>query len=605
MSESLLFGIASILILGVSAQWLAWRFNIPSILLLLGFGFLAGPLMGLLDPDQILGPVLFPIVSLSVGIILFEGGLSLRMDDFREVGKIVINLITLGVLVTWVLATLAAHYIIGFGWEVATVIGAILTVTGPTVVIPLLRDIRPRGRVSTIARWEGITIDPIGAVLAVLVLEGVILLSEPSGSVGTTIGYELEGLLRVIVIGVGTAVAGGAMLILMLRYRLIPEYLQNAMALMIVVLVFAVADMLQHETGLLATTLMGIGMANQNIIDVHRLTKFKEDIGVLLIGILFILLSARLDLADIRYINFRTVLFLVSLMLVVRPIAVWISARGTNVTRKEKLFLSWLAPRGIVAAAVASLFGFRLEELFPQEAAALAPVIFFVIVGTVMIYGLSLGPLARRMGIAQAKPQGLLLVGATDWVIEMGQVLKANKVDVLLLDTNRNHIKKARAAGLPAEQGNVLEEGIADDINLGGIGRLLALTPNDEVNALAALQFAEVFGREEVFQLGQSGPKGKELSQHLRGRLLFGLSFSELEEIFLHGAVVETLVVDEGFSYAKFIEAEGKSLPLFLIHENKGVEIFTGDGVDPAMMPGDKLVYITGVEIPESADVVA
>ncbi|MDT0631832.1 cation:proton antiporter [Rubrivirga litoralis] len=601
--------IAAVVVLGIGAQWVAWRTRLPSILLLLAAGFLAGPVTGFLPQEALQGEWLFPFVSLAVGIILFEGGLTLRFDEFREVGRSVINLITIGVGVTGVLGAVGAHYLAGFSWEVAIVLGALLTVTGPTVVLPLLRQVRPAGRVGTIAKWEGITIDPIGAILAVLVLETVILLREPAEAVvgehaspwsalATGIAYE-------VVVGVGVAALSAGLLILLLRRRLVPDWLQNPVALMVVIAAFAISNALQEEAGLLEATLLGIFMANQKYVSVRRIVEFKEDLRVLLISLLFIVLSARLDPSAFEVMLAPgPLLFLGALMLVVRPLAVVLSSLGTGLTWKEQAFLSWLAPRGIVAAAVASLFAFRLEEFFPEEAALIVPVVFLIIVGTVAVYGLTISPVARALGLALPNPQGILFVGAQPWVRRVAKALQDLGVRTLLIDANARNVRLAVRAGLPAKRANVLAEGVIDDLDLSGLGRLLAVTPNDEVNSLAALHFGEVFESNEVFQIPvrSDGPQSAatEIPRHLRGRPLFSTdaTYTSLDERFDAGAEIRVLrLADGGAGWLREASDDGAFTPLFVVRGEK-VRVYAEDA-DITPQPGDALVALVDPD-PES-----
>ncbi len=595
--------IAAVMVLGIGAQWLAWRTRFPSILLLLGFGFLAGPVTGFLPQDALQGEWLFPFVSLAVGVILFEGGLTLRFDEFREVGKAVVNLITVGVVVTGVLGAIGAHYLAGFSWEVAVVLGALLTVTGPTVVLPLLRHVRPAGRVGTIAKWEGITIDPIGAILAVLVLETVILLHEPSGEHGSVWGALAQGIAFEIVVGVGVAVLSAALLIVLLHRRLVPDWLQNPVALMVVVAAFAISNTLQEEAGLLEATLLGIIMANQPYVSVRRIIEFKEDLRVLLISLLFIILSARLEPSAFEVMLAPgPLLFLALLMLVVRPLAVALSALGTGLDWREQAFLAWLAPRGIVAAAVASLFSFRLAEFFPAEAERIVPIVFLVIVGTVAVYGLTISPLARWLGLAQPDPQGVLFVGAQGWVRRVAKALDGLGVRVLLIDANARNVRQAKKAGLPAQRANILAEGVIDDLDLSGVGRLLAVTPNDEVNALAALHFGEVFESDEVYQLPMraDGPKSPatEIPRHLRGRPLFATdaTFTALDDRLNAGAQVHVVHLTATRTLASLLDdaetddGDPSMTPLFLVRGDK-VKVYAEDA-DITPQPGDAVVLL-------------
>ncbi len=592
--------IAAVVVLGIGAQWLAWRTRFPSILLLLGLGFLAGPVTGFLPQDALQGEWLFPFVSLAVGIILFEGGLTLRFDEFREVGKAVVNLITVGVAVTGALGAVGAHYLAGFSWEVAIVLGALLTVTGPTVVLPLLRHVRPSGRVGTIAKWEGITIDPIGAILAVLVLESVILFRDPAEAAGTheTVwGALVQGIAYEIVVGVGVAALSAAFLILLLQRRLVPDWLQNPVALMTVIAAFAVSNSLQEEAGLLEATLLGIIMANQPFVSVRRIVEFKEDLRVLLISLLFIVLAARLQPSAFEVMLAPgPLLFLALLMLVVRPLAVALSSWRTGLTWKEQAFLAWLAPRGIVAAAVASLFSFRLEEFFPAESERIVPVVFLIIVGTVAVYGLTIAPVARWLGLAQPDPQGILFVGAQAWVRRVAKTLQDLGVRVLLIDANARNVRLARRNGLPAQRTNILAEGVIDDLELSGIGRLVAVTPNDEVNALAALHFAEVFESDEVYQLPMRTENGStaasEIPRHLRGRPLFATdaTYTSLDERFDAGARVRVLHLRRPPEWLREASEDPTFTPLFLVRAEK-VRVYA-EGAEVVPQAGDVLVAL-------------
>lgn len=598
---SALFSIAAVFVLGVSAQWIAWRYRVPSILLLLTFGFIAGPVTGLLDPAAMRAEWVFTFVALSIGIILFEGGLSLRLDELREVGGAVGRLISIGVLITWVLASLASLFVLKLSLGISLLIGAILTVTGPTVIVPILRHIRPKGRIAALAKWEGITIDPIGAILALLVLETLLLIGETGGgTVGSVASHALSGLLLEFFVGVGVGVAGAGILVFLLRRRMVPDYLQNPLALMVVIAVFAVSDALQPESGLVATTTMGFAVANQRLVAVRRIVEFKEDLRVLLIAALFIMLAAQLDLTDMQYIGWEAIVFLLILMLLVRPAAVFVSMLGTRLYVKEKIFLSWLAPRGIVAAAVASLFTFRIAEIYPEESQFIVPIIFLVIVGTVAIYGLTISPVARWLGLAEPDPQGVLFVGAHDWARHIASALDQAGVSVLMIDANAGNVASAREAGLHALRGNVLSESIMDELDLSGIGRLVVLTPNDEVNSLTVVRFAQVFDSAEMYQLAtrdnQQGEDAGEIPvQHLRGRPLFGagINHASLTAQFAAGASVKTFAVKDEGSYSRLGKEYGSSMtPLFVARGKNQLQVLSIDNGPPRLDPGNLLIAL-------------
>jgi len=618
--ESVLLNITVVVVLGIGAQWAAWRFRLPSILLLLLVGFLAGPVLGLLDPQSLRGDWLFAFVSLSIGIILFEGGLSLCLSELREVGTTVLNLTTIGALITWGLGAAGTHYILEYNVPLSILIGAILVVTGPTVVIPLLRHVQPKGRVGTIAKWEGITIDPVGAILAVLVLETLLLLNDPSqagSSANAALEHVIVGLGLEIFVALGVSVAATMLLIFVLRRRLVPDFLRNAVTLMIVVAAFVVANVLQHEAGLLTTTLMGIALANQPFVSVQRIIEFKENLQVLLIGALFVLLSARLELSALAHIDLGVLVFLGLLVIFVRPLAVFVSSIGSGLSWEEKAFLSWMAPRGVVAAAVASLFAFQLRPVYPEAVDGMVPVVFAVIVGTVAIYGLTAAPLAQWFGLADPDPNGILFVGAAPWVRAIARRVQELGVSVSLLDSNPAHVRHAREEGIDARKANVLSKTVLDEINLYGIGRLLITIPNDEVASLTALHFSEVFDSSDIYQLA-AGPESRDegeskMPQHLRGRPLFGehTNYQSLQAQVERGDGVKILKLSADFADAEkqeYYTAEDLSSqyeesiisPLFVLANGDHLEVVS-EMDQFRLRPEDRILALVGPGTDEQA----
>ncbi len=562
----ILFSLAGILVLGIGAQWLSWRLKLPSILLLLGFGFLAGPITQLLNPDAIFHEeLLFPLVSISVGLILFEGGLSLRLRDLEHIGKPLRNLLTIGVIITLGLITLTAFLVLGMSLGTSLILGAILVVTGPTVIGPLLKHIRPTGPVGPIARWEGIIIDPIGAILAVLVFEirRLVVLQLESEAI-----WEILLILgRTIVIGGGLGTIGAFLLLFMFRRYLVPDALQNPMVFAVGIGVFAGSNVLQHESGLVAVTIMGVLLANQKTIVIKHIIEFKENISVLLLSTLFILLAARIDREQLMALDWRAFVFVILLILLIRPVAVFTSTIKTKLRWQEKMLLAWLAPRGIVAAAVASLFALRMGE----AGQGLVPVVFLVIVATVVVYGLTAPALAKWLGLAIDNPQGVLMASAHPGARAIALGLKSANIPVILIDTNWSHVQTAKLEGLRAYYGSVLAKDILEEIDLGNMGRFLALTANDEVNSLAARQMVEAFGTKEVYQLvpATKGPGRTNIAaEHLHGRLLFSpeATYDELDQRFARGAIVKKTRLTKEFDYTDFQEEYGAAAsPLFSI----------------------------------------
>lgn len=578
MPEHALFELASIIVLGIAAQWLAWRLRFPSILFLLIFGFIAGPLTGFLHPDELMGELLFPIVSISVAVILFEGGLTLRMGELKDVGAVVFNLISVGVLITWAIATAAAYYILGLDLRLAILLGAILVVTGPTVIGPLLMHIRPKKRVGTILKWEGIVIDPVGALLAVLVFEAIL-----SGQIDQVWSVILLGILKTIFFGGIIGYLLAQLLVFLLQRFWVPDFLQETVALILVITAFVLSNVFQPESGLFAVTLMGLALDNQRV-SIQHIVAFKENLRVMIISSLFILLAARIPLSDFGQFNLNSLLFLGVLVFIARPLSVFVSTLRSNLTWRDRLFITWLAPRGIVAAAISSIFAFRLAEIGIPDVQLLVPTTFFVIVATVALYGLTAGPLARWLNLTQSDPQGVLIMGAHAWGRAIAKVLLDKGFTVLVIDSNRGNILQARMEGIPSHYGSVVSEHIVNELDLEGIGRFIALTSNDEANSLAALHLSEVFEKVELYQLppirGKSRDEDSFIPKHLRGRFLFDeeTNFNTLNNAYVNGWRVKSTRLSEEFDYNAFKSYyKDRAIPMFLITEPKRLMVFTTD----------------------------
>ena len=586
-------GLALIIFFGILAQWIAWRFRLPSILLLLIAGFLAGPISGLIDPDQYFGNLLFPLVSISVAIILFEGGLSLKISELKSVGKVLLKLITIGIALTWLLAALAAYYILGMNISLSVLLGAILVVTGPTVIMPILRHVKPSYQVNSLLKWEGIINDSVGAVLAILVFE--VIISSSLAQASTTLIF---GIFKTIILSGTVGFAGGYAVQLLLKYKLIPDFLHNAISLALVVSVFAVSNLIQEESGLLAVTIMGIFLANQKSVTVRHIIEFKENLRVLLLSFLFIILAARLKISDLEMLNANSFIFVGLLMFVIRPVSIYASTIKSKINWKEKLYLSWMAPRGIVAAAVASLFAIKLTIAGVNEAEFLLPIMFLVIIITITIYGLSAMPFAKWLKISSPNPQGCIIIGANTFGMSLARALKKEGLNVLIVDTNRTNISAARMEGFSTYYGSVLSDSIIEEIDLNGIGKLLALTSNNEVNSLASMHFSKIFGSDNVYQLSfeeNDENKDKKVSIDLRAQILFGsdLTFYKLLDKINSGMIIKSTKITEKFDYQTFIRQNGKDnvISLMVIDEERELSVFTNDN-NPTPKEGDTLITL-------------
>ncbi len=563
--------IAGIIGAGIVCQWIAWRIKVPAILPLLAAGFIFGPILGVVNPQEEFGHFFFPLISLSVAIILFEGALTLTWGEVREVRFTVRNLLTIGSFVTMVGGAIAAHYIMGVAWDLSFLFGALIIVTGPTVIAPLLRNVRPTERIASVLRWEGILIDPIGALVAVLVFDFIV------AGTGATFMGGLLVFIRIVVIGLVLGLAGGYITYMVLKNYLIPDFLRDIAILSAVLGVFAVSSSLAPESGLLAVTVMGIFLANTNLRKLREIWYFKEKISILLISTLFILLAANVSMDDLRMLDWHSLVVLGIIILLLRPIGVALSSWRGTLNRNERLFLSWVAPRGIVAAAVSSLFVFELLKIGITEARILSPLIFMVIVGTVLIQGGTAKYVARALGVSEADPQGFLIMGANRLAQELGLALKDDGYTVRMIDANQSNVSQARMRGLDAQHGNLLSDFVETSVNLTGIGRLLALTNNDEANALACKHFEDEFGSSEVYQLPPhlNEASSREPNRFQLGRLLFtdGANYECINDMLSLGAVIKKTALTEQFGWPQFKEEyeESKVVPFMLTRGSEAV----------------------------------
>ena len=636
-------------VLGISAQWLAWRLRLPSILLLLGFGILLGQAItpadvienlpriedslsrGHISPEQQgeglipavhqdgspyvseppahlrvdaidVNALLLPLVSFCVAIILFEGGLTLRFSELKEAGSATIRLCTIGAGVTWILSSIAVFYIAGFeNWELSALTGAFMVVTGPTVVIPLLRHIHPSKKMGSIAKWEGIIIDPIGAVLAVLVFEFIRNYEQGDSFLGVVMA-----LLVTVVTGLVIAYCSSKLLLLFTRKYWIPDYLHGVVFLAVALGTFGVSNLIQHESGLLTVTVLGILLVNQKEVSIHHIIEFKEHLGVFLISSLFIVLGSNFDLAQIPEVGWQGLGFLVVMIIFVRPASVFLSTIKSDLSFKEKIFLSFLAPRGIVAAAVASVFALELGHVGGMDQAIvdkIVPLTFILIVGTVAVYGLGAAPLARLLGLSETNPQGILFAGADQWVRDLAAALQQTGHNVLMLDTSFNNWSQCRMVGIPAECASVLSDYVQEELDLSGIGRVMAVTPNDEVNALTMQEFSSIFGRQNIYRMPPwDYKKGRRSSEggHAAGRWICHprVTHNLMRQQVRDGGTFKVTRISDEFTYEQFIERNGMNCILFFtVDTNDNLNINTTEN-PLKVKAGDTIVaFVPGSEL--------
>ncbi len=576
MNEHVIVSLAGIGLLAILCQWLAWWLKLPAILFLLLVGVAAGPLTGWLDPDAIFGELLVPFVSLSVAVILFEGSLTLRFDQIRGLERVVRNLITSGLLVTWVVTALATRGLLGFSWQMSFLFGAIVVVTGPTVVVPMLRAVRPSASIANILRWEGIVIDPIGALLAVLVFNFIIS-GQDGGVAPTLITFG-----RILLTGALMGAAAGYFFGVVLRNHWLPEFLHNVATLCFVFTVFTAANLLEHESGLLAVTVMGLWLGNMKNVPMGDILDFKESLSVLLISGLFIILAARIEFAQLYQLGWAAIGVLAVMQFVARPLKILVSTIGSSLKWRERAMISWIAPRGIVAAAVSAVFAPRLQEAGYAEAALIVPLTFIIIIGTVVIQSATSRPLANALKVSEPEPKGLLIIGANRVARAIADALRERGFRTLLADTSWENVRAARMEGLSTYFGNPVSQHADRHLDLVGIGGLLALSPHTDLNALATLRYRSEFGESRLFALAPSPEKsGQEVRKRAamhRGSHLFAAdaTYGKLASLLGKDAEIRATQLTGTFGFADYLAQYGsRVLPLFAIDSRDRLHMFT------------------------------
>lgn len=511
--------------LSFASQWFAWKLRIPAIIFLLVAGLIVGPFTGLIDPQALLGESLRPIIGLAVAIILFEGSLHLRFKDIREVRRTVLHVVVVGASVSWFLLAYAGYYVGGLEWPVAATFAGLLVVTGPTVIMPLLRHSKIKPKTGSILKWEGIINDPIGVIAAVLIYE--FFLWDKLG---------LTGLGESVIITLGVLVA----LIVALSYMIgrltastlerghMPEYLKAPFMIMVVVVLYVICNAILHESGLIAVTVLGMTLTNKHVASIDEIRRFKETISVLLIAAVFILLTASLSFSVLAEINWRGALFVLLVVFFVRPLSILAASIGTKMSKQEVVLIGWLAPRGIVCAAVAGVMGPLLVEAGYPDGEKLLPLAFLIVLVTVFLHGFTAKPLAEKLGLTSSDSDGLLIVGSSAWAAQLAEVLHSRKIPVMIADKNWFHLREARQLGVPIFHGEILSEEAEFEIDFNRFCAVLAATEGHSYNSLICNDLVGDFGREQVFQICEykrSGDQEKKIPITLRGRFFLGNEF--------------------------------------------------------------------------------
>ncbi|WP_050180401.1 cation:proton antiporter [Domibacillus robiginosus] len=591
MFDSLLFYLMITLVVGIASQWIAWRYRLPAIVVMSVAGLLIGPLIGWFNPKDVFGDLFGPIISAAVAIILFEGSLNLDFREVKTVRQPIRRIVTLGAFIAWIAGSLAAHYVAGLSLAVSFVIGGLFIVTGPTVILPLLRQAKLKPRTAAILKWEGIVVDPFGALLALFAFE-LIKFFTGEESVSTFINFLFGSAFAVILgivfgLGLGKALEKGR----------VPEYLKSPAVFVVVIACFTIADEAMHETGLLAVTAMGMVMANMHISSIRDMRHFKENISILLISTIFIMLTASLTRETLMQIfDFRIIAFVLIMLLVVRPLSIWLSTIGTDMTRGEKTLVGWIAPRGIVALTVSGYFAQSLFEAGYEDAAVLTPLTFALVFSTVVAHGFSIGWLARKLHLASTDRPGVLLVGGNTFTARLGKTLQDLDIPVLVADDSWQRLHAARQANLPVYHGEILSESTEYHLELTPYEYMIAATSDEAYNALVCSTFVPEMGRVNLYQIA-AGPErietAKEFNKTVGGKVLFDSS-AHYQALTARAAdyVFRKTELTERFGYDSYLkELDENSLLLFLVKPSGKLAFYTRDA-SPRGEAGDIVVSL-------------
>jgi NhaP-type Na+/H+ or K+/H+ antiporter len=594
-----LFELGLIVVLAALAPLLAQVLRLPSILLLLALGFGAGAI-GALDPGELLGQKLVSaVVSIAVGIILFDGGLDLHFRKLTDtIGEVAGKLVTVGILVTWATGTLASHWLFDLSWQIALVLGAVLVVSGPTVVGPLLAFIRPAPEVNSILKWEGTLADPLGATLGVLVFNAVI-----AGQVHA--GQEVGQFLLAIVIGAGFGLLGAALVLLWAGwFRPDPSQALTG-TLMIVVAMVVCADLLRDDTGLITGLVIGVVLANklpgwlsprglvfQSAKLRHAWRTRVATLTTFVIGMLFIILSAEVTPHQIREIGWVSLAFVAVLVFIGRPLGVALCTFRSSLTLNQRAFIAWMDPRGIVAAATSTTFAIGLGAAHVAGADKLVPIAFIVIVACALIYGLTGGPVAKLLGVAQTGPGGVLLLGADPVGREIGGALHRGGLNVVIWTQDEENATAAEKDGLTVYRGDPVEDAQAGTPSeLDQLEYALVVGEDDSLNAMIASDLEPYFGGNHVFQLPVKAGPGSDF--YMRARPLFDdeATHADLASRLEAGAEIEIVPAagSGGSDVKQYVGGDG--VPMFLVTPGERLEIVVS-GAKPIPVTGQHVIGI-------------
>lgn len=592
MTDNTLLLLGLIGVASLSCQLIAWRFKIPSILFLLLTGMLLGPTFHIINPDTLFGNLLKPLISISVAIILFEGSLGLKFKAITNLKAVIIRLVTIGTLINWLLTAAALYLVAHLSLLIALLTAALLIVTGPTVIKPILEVVRPVASVEQILKWEGIILDSIGGLLAVVVFSFIISSHSPSNS----LFHSFLQLVQVIVVGVITGFVLTLILQQLLKRIWLPTALNNFLVLNWVVISFMIANAFAQESGLITVTLMGIIFANQKSVNIESILEYKESLTILLLSAIFIILAARIDYSHSLDEFIYAIIMVFVIQFIIQPLKTILTLHKTQLNIREKILVGWIAPKGIISAALISLFTLQLTPMYPHLQTV--NLVFYIILLNVCLISFTAAPLARKLRLAKANPNGVLIIGSSAFSRQLAIVLIEKKFEVIIADSNWDNLSAARLKNIPTYFGNPMSEAAEHNLSLQGIGMLLALSHNAEFNTLMGMRFQYQFGRHQIFYIESATEKNKH-ERHVvdtkhKGKKLFGkeITFQKLASMMSNNATVKCVKFTEKFTFENFEETNRKKfLPLFIITTQNILKPFTQEGTIN-IQDKDSLIYL-------------
>lgn len=590
MFDSILFQIVAVVALGILSQWLAWRFRLPAIVIMSLVGLIVGPFLGLFNPKDSFGDIFNPIISLAVAIILFEGSLGLDIREIKGFRHSIFRISTIGAFIAWIAGSIAAHYLAGISLDVAFIIGGLFIVTGPTVIMPLLRQAKLKERPATILKWEGIVVDPFGALVALFALEVVLWTNH------IITGTSLLLFFGASILSALLGLAAGFILGRLLEHGYIPEFLKSPIVLVSVLLVFVLSDSIMHETGLLAVTAMGIIMANMHLSSLRDLLHFKENISVLMISGVFIMLTASISIDTLMDIlNWHMLIFVLAMLFIVRPLSIWLSTIGVDLTIQERILIGWIAPRGIVALTVSGFFASVLGEEGFADAEIITALTLALVFATVLAHGFSISWLARKLDLRATDEAGVMIVGGSQFSAVFGEALRSFNKPVLVIDRSWGSLSQARQLGLRTEVGDILSENTEYHVDLTPYEILVAATEDDAYNALICQHFVPELGREHIFQTPRHTGDPSGYSKSIGGKSLFDEEYDihVLDRLIEEGYMIRKTQLTKQYTLGDFInDNEHKTIPLFAVDSENNL-VFLANAKKRSLDAGSTIVSLS------------